>query len=370
MNSRPEVVIVGAGPAGLATAIAASLKGLRTVVVDARTPPIDKSCGEGLLPHGAAALATLGLRLRSDVAIPFHGIRFLDEQSSACAEFKDSPGFALRRIRLNQLLIERAAAVGVAFRWGVRVTGFDSRHIWIDGRPTPYDWLIGADGQSSIVRKWVQLDSRRHSSRRFAFRRHFQIRPWSSFVEVYWARGCQVVVTPTGAEEVGVAAISRDPRLRLKQALPQFPTLASRLRDATPVSSELGDTTVLRRLSAVTRGRVALAGDASGSVDAVTGHGLSLAFQQALHLAEALARNDLALYESAHRKISAMPAVMTRLMLTMDGFAWARRKALRLFEKSPELFSKLLSVHTGALPLSSLSVGEMVDFGWRLLRAE
>src|SRR6266849_7734676 len=54
---RPEVVIVGAGPAGLATAIAASLKGLRTVVVDARKPPIDKTCGEGLLPHGAAALA-------------------------------------------------------------------------------------------------------------------------------------------------------------------------------------------------------------------------------------------------------------------------------------------------------------------------
>ena len=179
-----------------------------------------------------------------------------------------------------------------------------------------------------------------------------------------------MVVTPTGSEEVGVAAISRNPRLRLKQALPLFPTLAERLRDATPVSSELGDTTALRRLSAVTRGHVALAGDASGSVDAVTGHGLSLAFQQALHLAEALARNDLALYESAHRKISAMPAMMTRLMLAMDGFAGVRRKVLRLFEKSPELFSKLLSVHTGALPLSAVSVGEMVNFGWRLLRAE
>jgi flavin-dependent dehydrogenase len=370
MNLPPEVVIVGAGPAGLATAIAASLKGLRTVVVDARKPPIDKTCGEGLLPHGAAALTALGLRLRPDVAIPFHGIRFLDEQSSACAEFKDSPGFGLRRIRLNQLLIDRAVEVGVAFRWGIRVAGFDSRHIWIDGQPTPYDWLIGADGQSSIVRKWVHLDFRRASPKRFAFRRHFQIRPWTSVVEVYWARGCQVVVTPTGTEEVGVAVISRDPRLRLKQALPLFPALAGRLRDATPVSSELGDTTALTRLSAVTRGRVALAGDASGSVDAVTGHGLSLAFQQALHLAEALVRNDLAHYESAHRKISAMPAVMTRLMLTMDGFAWARRKVLRLFEKSPELFSKLLSVHTGAVPLSSFSVGELVNFGWRLLRAE
>ena len=40
-----------------------------------------------------------------------------------------------------------------------------------------------------------------------------------------------------------------------------------------------------RVLPAVARGRVALVGDASGTVDAVTGHGLSLSFQQAIHLA-------------------------------------------------------------------------------------
>jgi flavin-dependent dehydrogenase len=178
------------------------------------------------------------------------------------------------------------------------------------------------------------------------------------------------VVTPTGAQEVSVAAISGDHRFRLEQALSLFPALAARLRDAAPSSAEWGDTTSLMRLSAVTRGRVALAGDASGSVDAVTGHGLSLAFQQALCLAEALERNDLASYESAHRKIYALPAMMTRLMLAMDGLGWVRRKALRLFEESPEFFSKLLSVHTGALPLSSFSIGEMVNFGWKLLSAE
>ena len=370
MNERPEVVVVGAGPAGLAVAIAASLRGLRTIVVDARRPPIDKTCGEGLLPHGVAALTTLGVRLPPEVAIPFHGIRFLDEQSSACAEFKDSLGFGVRRTRLHQLLIERAGETGVACRWGVRVTGLDSRHIYLGGHPIPYQWLIGADGQSSNVRRWVRLKSRRITLGRFAFRRHFQVQPWARVVEVYWARGCQVVVTPTGAQEVSVAAISGDSRFRLTPALSLFPALAARLRDAAPSSAEWGDTTSLTRMSAVTRGRVALAGDASGSVDAVTGHGLSLAFQQALHLAEALERNDLASYEWAHRKIGAMPAVMTRLMLALDSVAWVRRKTLRLFEKSPELFSKLLSVHTGALPLSAFSVGEMVNFGWKLLSAE
>jgi hypothetical protein len=86
-------------------------------------------------------------------------------------------------------------------------------------------------------------------------------------------------------------------------------------------------------------------------------------------LAEAFERGDLAHYESAHRKIAVMPALMTRLMLIMERNAWVRRSALRLFENHPGVFSKLLSIHTGALPLSSLGVGEIIDFGWRLLRA-
>jgi len=113
---------------------------------------------------------------------------------------------------------------------------------------------------------------------------------------------------------------------------------------------------------------VALVGDASGSVDAITGLGLSLAFQQANFLAEALERGNLAHYESAHRKIAFMPALMSRLMLLMDRNAWSAGEPFVCFEDKPGVFSKLLSVHTGALPVSSLSVGEMIDFGWKLLR--
>jgi len=52
----------------------------------------------------------------------------------------------------------------------------------------------------------------------------------------------------------------------------------------------------------------------------------------------------------------------------MDRNAWLRRRAIRFFQDKPGVFSKLLSVHTGTLPLSSLSVREMIDFGWKLLR--
>jgi 2-polyprenyl-6-methoxyphenol hydroxylase-like FAD-dependent oxidoreductase len=206
------------------------------------------------------------------------------------------------------------------------------------------------------------------SGKRFGFRQHFRVRSWPNLVDLYWGEHCQMLATPTDAHEVCLAVLSRDAGLRISQALPLFPALAEKLRGATPTTRELGNATSLNRLPFVTRGRVALVGDASGSVDAITGLGLSLAFQQAHFLAEALERGNLAHYESAHRKVAFMPALMSRLMLIMDRNAWVRRRAIRFFQDKPGVFSKLLSVHTGTLPLSSLSVGEMIDFGWKLLR--
>jgi hypothetical protein len=80
-------------------------------------------------------------------------------------------------------------------------------------------------------------------------------------------------------------------------------------------------------------------------------------------------QGSLAQYESAHRKIATVPAAMTRLMLVMEKGDWVRRRTLRLFQNKPALFSRLLSIHTGDLPPSSLGTTEILDFGWRFLRA-
>jgi menaquinone-9 beta-reductase len=369
LNFDVDVVVVGGGPAGIAVAIAASARGLDSIVVDAQMPPIDKPCGEGLLPHGVTALRALGIQLDSDNAYPFTGIRFCDHDSSASAKFSEGGGFALRRVRLHQLLLNRAALAGVSFLWGTRVTNIESNHVTAGGNRIRHQWLVGADGQNSGVRKRANLDSHSLTQKRYAFRKHYRIRPWTDVVEVYWGKGCQAVVTPVGDQEVGVAVFSRNPRLRLEQALPMFPPLAAKLLGAFPTSKELGNMTAWMRLPAVTRDHVALVGDASGTVDALTGHGLSLSFQQALYLAEAFENRNLSHYEAAHRKINAMPATMTRLMMLMERSDWVRRRTLRLFQKKPDLFSKLLSINTGDLLLSSVGAAEIADFGWKFLWA-
>ena len=155
----------------------------------------------------------------------------------------------------------------------------------------------------------------------------------------------------------------------LNDALQRFPAIAEKLRGVALTTRESGDSTSLRILRRVTRGRVALVGDASGTVDAVTGHGLSLSFQQAMALAEGLEQGDLRPYESAHKTISSVSVAMTRLMLLMDRNDWIRRRTIRLFQKNPGLFSRMLAIHTGETPLSSLGAAELADFGWKFLQA-
>ncbi len=363
-----QVIVVGAGPAGIVAAIAARRRGLRATVLDARTPPIDKPCGEGILPQGIAALSEIGISLPPDSALPFRGIRFVDEEHSARADFAGSTGFSVRRVTLHQHLVNHAIEAGVEFRWGARVTQIDHETVTTADEKLSYRWLIGADGQNSQVRKWAGLDPRAAQKKRFGFCSHFQVKPWSEVAEVHWACGCQIFITPMAGREVGVAVLSRDPGLRVEGALSRFPAIAEKLRGAAQTTRELGDTTSLRVLPAVVRGRVALVGDASGTVDAVTGHGLSLSFQQAISLAQAMEQNDLSRYQRDHKKISAVPVNMTRLMLLMGDHDWIRRRTIRLFEKTPSLFARLLTIHSGSEPLSSLGLSELADFGWKFLR--
>jgi flavin-dependent dehydrogenase len=364
-----EVLIVGAGPAGIATAIAASQKGLRVTVADARKPPIDKPCGEGLLPEGVSALHYLGIRLNSSVAFPIAGLRFSDEASSTCGRITRGAAFGLRRSVLHDLLVRHASELGVSFRWGTRVSELNSDHARLDGVLFPFHWLVGADGQRSIVRKWSGLGPRRVRSARFGFRCHYAIAPWSEFVEVYWGERCQIYVTPTGPDEICVAVLTSDPQMRVERALQQFPVVARRLGEARRSSEETGRQTVLEYPRSVAHGTVALVGDASFTVDGITGHGMSLAFQQALQLGDALAAEDLARYRVAHYELVQGPMRMAQLLLLLDRQAWLRRKALRMFAANPKLFSRMISSHANCPKPAPIRASEMFDLGWQVLRA-
>ena len=87
MLNSTDVFVIGGGPAGLATAIAARRQGFRVVVADGAKPPIDKACGEALMPDAITALERLGIAVPVAEARPVCGVRFLGSGLSAEADF-------------------------------------------------------------------------------------------------------------------------------------------------------------------------------------------------------------------------------------------------------------------------------------------
>ena len=368
LNST-DVFVIGGGPAGLATAIAARQRGLRVVVADAGRPPIDKTCGEGLMPDGLAAVERLGLQLPLAEAYPFRGIRFLGHTRSADALFpKGGRGLAVRRTVLHRVMSERAAQVGAGLIWRTTVTGITAEGVSIGKSFVRARWIVGADGSNSRVRRWAGLEACHRPRLRYAFRQHYRVAPWTDHMEVHWGERCQGYATGVSEDQVCVALASHDPSLRLEQGLQDLPWLRKRLQGAKAVTTERGAITGNRRLKRIWRGNVALIGDAAGTVDAITGEGIGLAFSQAVGLAKCMESGDLMPYQSEHRRLTLRPLLMARLMLTLDGRPQLQDRTLRVFQKHPEVFQRLLALHVGALPPQRL-VWDGLTLGWGLLTA-
>ncbi len=338
------------------------------MVADPISPPHDKACGEGLMPAAlniADRLESISCRVRDS--------RCAGSISSGLglvkANFPEGAGLGIRRTTLHALLADQAARNGVELFWGSGASAYDGTSVRIGSRQIRARWIVGADGGASSIRRWAGLDKFRCDKTRFGFRRHYAIEPWTSHVEIHWGDGCQLYITPVSRQEVGVALLSRDSHLRVQDALPRFPELKRRLAGAEPTSRERGGCSSARRLRRVTQGRVALIGDASGSVDAITGDGITLAFQQAEALAEALAGNDLNVYEAEHRRISQRPAYMGELLLALDRHPRLRERALRALASRPSLFADLLALHVGshkgAMNLTRIAAA----LSWRLVAA-
>jgi menaquinone-9 beta-reductase len=369
-----DVFVAGGGPAGLATAIAARRHGLSVIVADGALAPIDKPCGEGLLPNGVEALRKLGIEIPEDDAYPFCGVRFVNEATTTEAIFPRGTAYGIRRTLLHRVMVDRAAACGVRMLWQAPVTGLHPEGALVAGELVRARWIVGADGTGSRVRSWAKLDQPRGDARpsknvRLAFRRHYRIAPWSDFMELHWGRDCQVYVTPVGREEVCVAIISCDPKLRLRgeEAFREFPALWSHLKDAECASSERGAITVTRQLRRVYRHRSILVGDASGGIDAITGEGLCLAFQQAALLGECLASGELTRYQQAHRALLRRPALMSRTMLFMARNARLRQRVMKLFQSHPSSFAGLLAMHVGEGSARD-HISNGIAMGWELLK--
>jgi flavin-dependent dehydrogenase len=294
-----ELVVVGGGPIGLATALRARAAGIDVVVVEPRDSPIDKACGEGLMPGALRALTRLGAPVDG---VDFHGIAYVSGARRAEHRFRGGHGTGVRRTMLQSGLADRADEVGIR-RVNGRVDHLvqDARSVTVSGaglEPLSARWLVACDGLHSTVRDLVGLSAAPGPMRRrrFGLRRHFSIAPWSELVEVHWTGSVEAYVTPVGPRSVGVAVLG-PPGLDFATALASVGSLAERLAGAPADGPVRGAGPLRQRTTARTAGRVLLAGDASGYVDALTGEGLRVGFAQADAAVRGISAGDARGYE-------------------------------------------------------------------------
>lgn len=338
-----DVLVAGGGPVGLGVGVLAARAGFSATVVERRSAPVDKACGEGLMPGALAAVRRLGA---DPVGREFVGIRYVSGERTAEARFADGPGRGVRRTELHSALAAAADMAGVQRSAGT-ISDVRQGDGYVSAGGIRARWLVAADGLHSPVRHELGLTGPARVRPRHGLRQHFFVPPWSDFVEVHWSAAAEAYVTPVSDRIVGVAVLTDVRGRSYERWLLDFPELAERLKGAVAASDIRGagplEQTATRRVA----GRVLLVGDAAGYVDALTGEGIAVGLAGAAALVDCLERGRPDDYERAWLAASRRYRLLTRGVLFAAQHGSLRGLVVPAASALPPVFGRIVNALAG-----------------------
>jgi flavin-dependent dehydrogenase len=381
--SAPEVVVVGAGPAGSATAILMAERGWPVLLLDKAEFPRPKICGEYLSPEGARLLDRLGVLKDVDAAgaQPLRGMRIVAPDGTALEGsypttgpwrgYRDY-GLAIPREVFDRILLERARSLPVEVRERHRVTGLLSEGDRVtgvtgeDAEGRPFEararLVIGADGRASVVARSLGL-VRAHRLQRLALIQDVEgVAGFEGRGEIYVDPPDYSILNPVAPGLVNLSLVvplahARPYRGRMETffhaRLKQLRHLVPRIAGMTSAGPLMVMGPLAYRVREPRTGGVLLVGDAAGFFDPFTGEGLFTALRSAELAVEvghaALARGDLsagalAPYVTARRRAFRDKEWVTRgLQFVIRRRGLANRVA-RALAARPALLDALMGV--------------------------
>ncbi len=415
MTARPDVVVVGAGPAGAATAILLAEHGLAVQLVDRARFPRPKICGEYLSPEASRVLDRLGvLKAVDGVATPLAGMRITAPDGTVLVGRYRAIGpwrpyrehaLAISRETLDGLLVERVRALPIDFREETRVTGVvveDDRVAGVDAIDGDGQALslraqlvIAADGRASVIAQRLGL-RRAHRLQRMAlvtyveglsrvseprapFSGHPRLDPGSrtplQLGEIFIDPPDYSIINPIAPDRANVSIV-----VPLAHVAPwsgrldaffaararQLPHLARRLAGARRVAPVRAMGPLAYEVLPPRVGGVLLVGDAAGFFDPFTGEGIFSALRSAELAAETAvralrdgdcSREALAGYERARRGAFRDKERVTRGLQILIAHRSLANLAARLLARRPGLLDRLLGVIGDFVPPRALLTG-------------
>ncbi len=338
-----DVAVVGAGPAGAATARHLAEAGLRVALLDSARFPRDKVCGDFVGPEAVRRLGQIGVSEMpgfADSARIHRAAVHLDGEALLSRPFPAKPGrpdhgLVVPRMQLDHWILTAATDAGAKLLEGHRVLGF---------RPTPdgvtvdadsssgrvalrAQVLVGADGSNSIVGRSIGKDYPWRHQGIVAVRAYYEGVEGDSeradlfFSSEYFPGYCWLFPTGEGSANVGVGvargAVPPKPT-RLKQLLEWLlthdPALARRLAGAEATSPVRGwPLSIYNPKRRVVDDRVVLVGDAAGLINPLNGEGIQYSLESARWAADSI----VACFESGDFSTAALASYAQRLDLEM-----------------------------------------------------
>lgn len=369
-----DAVIIGAGPAGAACAIALARQNLKIALLEKREFPLTKACGEGILPPGVDHLKELGVLKYIDKqqCHSITGIRYSINNSSADSSFNEGLGLGINRSILSQAFFNTVKEYSNIHLIKANFSNFiypkvsfikDNHEQSIES-----NFLVGADGLRSPLRKVLGIKSKKPKFKRWAMTAHMAIKPWTNLVEIYLNNFVEAYITPTGPEEINIVLMwapadfspAKGPELFFS-LLQNFPELYKRLagQNLSHKAHAIGPFHHRVRDFFIDN-HAALVGDAAGYIDPLTGEGINLGLFSGRLLAQIIGRKlvdgqrpslmDLKNYQKKALKHGQAHAILTYSLLKLQGQPRLFEAAVKFFEQHPELLSAITSISMGTPP--------------------